>query len=83
MYFLSKFSNRPYSEIDFKTEDSIYLVFGSETKGLPEELHRQHEESFLQIPMRTHLVRSLNLAQAVAIVAYEALRQNEFGPCRR
>jgi len=75
-FFFSKFSGKSY----FKTEipDGSFLIFGSETSGLPEELHKKYPERFFQIPMRTNLVRSLNLAQSAAVVLYEGLRQVEF-----
>lgn len=76
IYFLSKFAQRPYTAVRFK--DPVYLVLGSETQGLPQSIHTQYADRLLQIPMRTHLVRSLNLAQAAAIVVYEALRQDGF-----
>jgi len=74
--FLSKFATRPYTEIEWS--EPTYLVFGSETKGLPRRLHDAHPESFFQIPMRTNLVRSLNLSQCAALVLYEGLRQDGF-----
>jgi len=76
LFFFSKFATQSYAK--FKFEDPCYLVFGSETKGLPEEIHREYKDVLLKIPMRTNLVRSLNLAQSAAIVLYEALRQTEF-----
>jgi tRNA (cytidine/uridine-2'-O-)-methyltransferase len=62
-----------YAEWAFGADDC--LVFGPETRGLPEELLRANPESCLTIPMPNPKVRSLNLATAVAIVLYEALRQ--------
>lgn len=53
-----------------------FLVFGNESRGLPPALHADYRERFVLIPMRTHLVRSLNLAQSAAVACYEALRQN-------
>ncbi len=75
-FFFSKFSGKSY----FHTEmpPGAFLIFGSETSGLPESLHQQFTDRFFQIPMRTHLVRSLNLAQSAAIVLYEGLRQMDF-----
>ncbi len=61
----------------FNQEDC--LVFGSETRGLPEDLLRNNADRALTIPMLNPKVRSLNLANAVAIVLYEALRQIEEG----
>jgi tRNA (cytidine/uridine-2'-O-)-methyltransferase len=74
--FLSKFATRSYAEIEWKAP--LYLIFGSETKGLPKRLHETYAESFFQVPMRTNLVRSLNLSQCAAIVLYEGLRQEGF-----
>lgn len=71
-YFSTK-AARPYTEISYRKGDC--LVFGPETRGLPEELLRANWEHALTIPMRSLNVRSLNLAAAVAIAAYEALRQ--------
>ncbi len=76
IFFFSKKATRSYFGVPFPKP--VYLVLGSEKKGLPEELHEKHRERFLKIPMRTHLVRSLNLAQAAAVVLYEALRQDGF-----
>jgi len=75
-FFFSKFSGKSY----FQTEipPGAFLIFGSETSGLPESLHQTFRERFFQIPMRTHVVRSLNLAQSAAIVLYEGLRQADF-----
>lgn len=76
LHFLSKFATRSYTDISFAPP--AFLVFGSETKGLPETLWNRYPERFFKVPMRTHLVRSLNLSQCVAVVTYEALRQNQF-----
>lgn len=77
VYFFSKFAKRPYSEIKFPGRS--YIVFGSETKGLPEEIRTKYADNCYLLPMRTNLVRSLNLSQCAAIITYEALRQHEFG----
>jgi tRNA (cytidine/uridine-2'-O-)-methyltransferase len=53
-----------------------FLVFGRETKGLPESLLKEHADACLTIPIGNPQVRSLNLATAAAIVLFEALRQN-------
>jgi tRNA (cytidine/uridine-2'-O-)-methyltransferase len=70
-FFLTTKSNRPYFDVEFEPND--FLVFGRETKGLPESLLATNEASALTIPMRS--TRSLNLATAVAIVLFEAVRQ--------
>jgi tRNA (cytidine/uridine-2'-O-)-methyltransferase len=70
-FFLTTKASQPYYDQTFKAAD--FLVFGRETKGLPEVMLRANEEQLLTIPM--HGTRSLNLATAVAIVLYEAVRQ--------
>lgn len=64
---------RRYTEFTYCDED--YLLFGSESKGLPPTLLERHAENAVTIPMPGGAVRSLNLATAVGIVLYEALRQ--------
>ena len=51
------------------------LVFGRETGGLPAELHERYRDRFVNVPMHSPLVRSLNLSTSVAIAVYEVLRQ--------
>jgi tRNA (cytidine/uridine-2'-O-)-methyltransferase len=76
--YLTTKSDRPYWNWDF--QDGDCLVFGRETRGLPEEVLRENAESCLTIPMPNPKVRSLNLATSVGIVLYEALRQTrKFG----
>jgi tRNA (cytidine/uridine-2'-O-)-methyltransferase len=70
-FFLTTKSQRAYFDMQFCKGD--FLVFGRETKGLPEELLAQNIQNCLTIPM--HGTRSLNLATAVAIVLFEAVRQ--------
>jgi tRNA (cytidine/uridine-2'-O-)-methyltransferase len=70
-FFLTTKSQRAYYDANFHTGD--FLVFGRETKGLPESLLAAHPEELVTIPMRG--TRSLNLATAVGIVLFEAMRQ--------
>jgi len=70
-FFLTTKSKRAYYDVRFRPGD--FLVFGRETKGLPEKLLAAHCEDLLTIPMRG--TRSLNLATAVGIVLFEAVRQ--------
>jgi tRNA (cytidine/uridine-2'-O-)-methyltransferase len=70
-FFLTTKSNRPYYQVQFQRKD--FLVFGRETKGLPEKLLASNADDCITIPM--HGTRSLNLATAVAIVLFEAVRQ--------
>ena len=70
-FFLTTKSKRPYYEVRFQNDD--FFVFGRETKGLPEDLLGTNVDNCITIP--THGTRSLNLATAVAIVLFEAVRQ--------
>jgi tRNA (cytidine/uridine-2'-O-)-methyltransferase len=72
-FFLTTKTKRAYCEVQFKRED--FLVFGRETKGLPEHLLEANIDNCITIPM--HGTRSLNLATAVAIVLFEAVRQQK------
>ncbi len=72
LYITTK-TKRSYSDWQFKQNDC--LIFGRETRGLPEELLNANAERCLTIPMPNPSVRSLNLANSVGIVLYEALRQ--------
>lgn len=58
--------------------EKVYLMFGKETKGLPEELLKDHRDTCVRIPMWQEL-RSLNLSNSVAVAVYEVLRQRSFG----
>ncbi len=64
-----------YTEADFGADD--FIMFGKESAGIPEEILVENEETCIRIPMLEE-IRSLNLSNAVAIVLYEALRQNGF-----
>ena len=72
-HFLTTKTARSYTDACFQPDD--FLVFGRETKGLPESLLRENAGTCLTIPMPNREVRSLNLATATAIVLFEALRQ--------
>lgn len=73
LFYYSARAERLYTDVEYRPGDC--LVFGPESSGLPEELLRGDREHALRIPMRTGNVRSLNLATAVGIAVYEALRQ--------
>lgn len=64
-----------YTDVKFAPDD--YIMFGKESAGIPEEILVNNSESAIRIPMNRD-IRSLNLSNAVAIVLYEALRQNGF-----
>ena len=72
-HFLTTKATRPYTQAHFGPDD--FLVFGRETKGLPESLLRENADACLTIPMANPGVRSLNLATSAAVVLFEALRQ--------
>ena len=75
LFCLSTKAPRCYTEVSY--EDGSYLLFGKETKGLPEDFLEEHRGDCIRLPMRQE-ARSLNLSNAVAITVYEALRQLEF-----
>ncbi|CAN7336843.1 tRNA (uridine(34)/cytosine(34)/5-carboxymethylaminomethyluridine(34)-2'-O)-methyltransferase TrmL [Paenibacillus sp. LjRoot56] len=74
-FFASTKASKRYS--DFVFQDGDFFVFGKETKGLPEELLRQHPDTLIRLPM-SDAVRSLNLSNSAAIILYEGLRQTGF-----
>ena len=75
LHFATTKAPRNYAQVQYAADD--FLVFGCETKGLPEELLAEEYERCVRIPMREQ-ARSLNLSNSVAIVVYEALRQQQF-----
>lgn len=72
-WYLTTKTTKRHWDVEFREGD--YLVFGPESKGLPESLIRDHRESAITIPMPGEGARSLNLSTAVAVVLYEGLRQ--------
>lgn len=70
-----------YCYTDITYHENVYLLFGKETRGLPEELLYANPEKCVRIPMRDSL-RSLNLSNSVAIAVYEVLRQKDFDGLR-
>ncbi|MDE5933994.1 MAG: tRNA (cytidine(34)-2'-O)-methyltransferase [Lachnospiraceae bacterium] len=73
-------ARKVYTEASFGIDD--FIMFGKESAGIPEEILVENEETCIRIPMLDQ-IRSLNLSNAVAIVLYEALRQNDFGSMQR
>ena len=74
-YYMTTKAPRAYTEAPFR--DGDYLLFGRETRGLPEAMLLAHPERCLRIPMREG-ARSLNLSNSVAVTVFEALRQTDF-----
>ena len=75
IWYLTTKAERSYAAVDYRPDD--LLMFGKETAGIPEEILVENKERCIRIPMIKE-ERSLNLSNAVAIVLYEALRQNDF-----
>ena len=75
MYYLTTKARKTHSDV--KYEDGCYIIFGKETAGIPEEILLENKETCLRIPMIGD-TRSLNLSNSVAIVAYEAYRQDNY-----
>ena len=74
-YFTTK-APRSYTEVS-PYPDNVFIMFGKESAGIPEEILKDHPDTCVRIPMIGE-TRSLNLSNSVAIVLYEALRQNQF-----
>ncbi len=77
MFFVTTKGKHVYSEIDYSKMDEIFILFGKETKGLPEDVLKKYLDKTIRIPMR-NIIRSLNLSNSVAIVAYDIFRQWNF-----
>jgi tRNA (cytidine/uridine-2'-O-)-methyltransferase len=75
-WFIESNGPRLYTEVEFGPED--YLIFGRETAGLPQVLLQERRDHWLRIPMFNAQARSLNLSNCVALVLFEALRQQGF-----
>ena len=77
MFFVTTKGQKAYSEINYSNFNEVFLLFGKETKGLPEDILKKYISNTIRIPMRETL-RSLNLSNSVAIVAYDVFRQVDF-----
>ena len=75
IYYFSTKAPHCYADIEYP--ENTYIMFGKETRGLPEELLHKNRDYCVRIPMRDSL-RSLNLSNSVAIAVYEILRQDNF-----
>ena len=72
MFLFEEFGSRSFYEPDYP--DDAMLVFGQETKGIPRPIIDRHEGRLFHLPMRSDVIRSLNLANTVSAAAYQALR---------
>ena len=77
MFFVTTKGKKVYSEINYSNFDEVFLLFGKETKGLPEDILKKYINKTIRIPM-IETLRSLNLSNSVAIVAYDVFRQTNF-----
>ena len=78
MFFATTKGTTKYTDIDYSNMEEVYVLYGKETKGLPEDLLKKYlDTKTIRIPMLPTL-RSLNLSNSVAIITYEILRQHQF-----
>ena len=75
IYMATTKGQHVYTEVNY--EPDCYIMFGKESAGIPEEILVKHPDNCIRIPMLSE-IRSLNLSNSVAVVLYEALRQNNF-----
>ncbi len=77
-YFLTRYATKSYTDVDFSnSNENIYLIFGKESTGIPKEILSKNIDKCLRIPTNNN-IRALNLSNSVAIVLFEALRQQKF-----
>ena len=77
MFFVTTKGKHVYSDVEYNKMNEVFALFGKETKGLPEDILIKYIDKTIRIPMREGL-RSLNLSNSVAIVAYDIFRQAGF-----
>lgn len=75
IYYATTKGKHVYSDVNY--ESDCFIMFGNESRGIPEEILKENPDTCVRIPMLEE-IRSLNLSNSVAVVLYEALRQNEF-----
>jgi len=80
IWYATTKAKRSYTEVSFFEED--YIMFGKESAGIPEEILVENEEHCIRIPMLEE-ARSLNISNSVAIILYEALRQQDFNSLKK
>lgn len=82
-YYLTRYGHKPHTEFDYSdSSENIYFVFGKESTGIPPTLLKPHLDHCMRMPM-TDNVRALNLSNTVAIMTYEALRQQNYNDLLR
>lgn len=82
-YYLTRYGHKPHTSFDYSdSTENIYFVFGKESTGIPPQLLKPHLDHCMRMPM-TDNVRALNLSNTVAIMVYEALRQQDYNDLLR
>ena len=82
-YYLTRYGHKPHTSFDYSNKDeNIYFVFGKESTGIPRYILKPHIDKCMRIPMTSN-VRALNLSNSVAIMTYEALRQQNYNDLLR
>ena len=83
-YFLTRYGHKPHTSFDYSNKDNneLYFIFGKESTGIPKEILKEDLDHCMRIPM-TDKVRALNVSNSVAIVIYEALRQQDYNDLLR
>lgn len=77
-YYLTRYGKKPHTSFNYSNKDeNIYLIFGKESTGIPKEILKDDLDHCMRIPMNDH-IRALNLSNAVAIMLYEVLRQQDY-----
>lgn len=77
-YYLTRYGKKPHTSFDYHdTKENIYFIFGKESTGIPKEMLKQNLHHCMRIPMNEN-IRALNLSNTVAIMVYEALRQQNY-----
>lgn len=77
-YFLTRYGHKPHTSFDYSNKyENIYFIFGKESTGIPSTIMKPYIDKCMRIPM-TDKVRALNLSNTVAIMVYEALRQQDY-----
>ena len=77
-YFLTRYGEVPHTSFDYSdTSKNIYFIFGKESTGIPKEILKNHLDRCMRIPTNSN-IRALNLSNCVAIMIFEALRQQDY-----
>ena len=77
-YYFTRYGHKPHTSFDYnKKDENLYFIFGKESTGIPKEILKEDLDHCMRIPM-TDNVRALNVSNSVAIVIYEALRQQDY-----